>query len=386
MLTKRQNRMIDILNSEHRPVTGKELGKILGVSDRTIRTDVEGINREYACKLILANRRSGYHVDYDLMRQHNIERKEAIPQTALQRRAYLIRELLFRKKEINLLDLQERIFVSGYSIDNDIKKLRELIGKYPGLKMERSKNHLWLSGDECDKRRLYKELLLEELKDNFVNLSAIANIWNEFDLLEVGEEFLKICKKHSYRISELEYPCIMLHAGVSMERMLHHDYINTVHEKKQVEESEREYAIADELFLHLARVYQVKRMEEEVHRFAGFLKGCGSRENEAESQEAQDHILMEQIYEVLQNEFDLDLSQDEEFRQGFLSHIRRLARRQERVEEIEEWYLQELRGKYPLFFEMAVRVSDCARRVCGVHLGKLRCLSWLYILALPASG
>ncbi|MFR4440930.1 MAG: HTH domain-containing protein [Hungatella sp.] len=88
MLTKRQNHIIDILNSEHRPVTGKELGKILGVSDRTIRTDVEGINSEYACKLILANRRSGYQVDYDLMKQHNIERKEAIPQTALQRRAY----------------------------------------------------------------------------------------------------------------------------------------------------------------------------------------------------------------------------------------------------------------------------------------------------------
>ena len=47
MLTKRQNHIIDILNSERRPVTGKELGKLLGVSDRTIRTDVEGINSEY---------------------------------------------------------------------------------------------------------------------------------------------------------------------------------------------------------------------------------------------------------------------------------------------------------------------------------------------------
>lgn len=368
MLTKRQNHIIDILNSEHRPVTGKELGKILGVSDRTIRTDVEGINSEYACKLILANRRSGYQVDYDLMKQHNIERKEAIPQTALQRRTYLIRELLFRKKEINLLDLQERIFVSGYSIDNDIKKLRELIGKYPGLKLERSKNHLRLSGDEGDKRRLYKELLLEELKDNFVNLSAIAGIWNDFDLLEVGEEFLRICKKHGYRISELEYPCIMLHAGVSMERMLNHDYISTAREQETVERGEREYDIAEELFFHLSQVYKVKRTEEEIHRFAGFLKGCGTRENETEGQEAQNRILMEQIYEVLQNEFDLDLSADEEFRRGFLSHIRRLARRQESTEEIEEWYLQELRGKYPLFFEMAVRVSERVRRVCGFNL------------------
>ena len=98
MLTKRQNHIIDILNSERRPVTGKELGKLLGVSDRTIRTDVEGINSEYGCRLILANRRSGYHVDYELMKKHNIRRKAAIPQTALQRRAYLIKELLFHKR------------------------------------------------------------------------------------------------------------------------------------------------------------------------------------------------------------------------------------------------------------------------------------------------
>lgn len=365
MLTKRQNHIIDILNSEHHPVTGKELGKLLGVSDRTIRTDVEGINGEYGCRLILASRRNGYYVDYDLMKQHNIRRKEAIPQTAIQRRAYLIRELLFRKREINLLDLQEQIFVSEYSIDNDIKKLRELIGKYPGLKLERSKNHLRLSGDEGDKRRLYKELLTDELKDNFANLSAIAGIWKDFDLLELGEEFMRICRRYRYRISELEYPFIMLHAGVSMERMLNQDYINTVCEEEEVSEEEREYAIADELFTHLSGIYRVKRTEEEVRRFAGFLKGCGSRENETEQQ---DRMLMEQIYDVLQSEFDLDLSQDEEFRQGFLSHIRRLARKQEGAEEIEDWYLQELRGKYPLFFEMAVRVSERVRRVCGLEL------------------
>lgn len=368
MLTKRQNHIIDILNSERRPVTGKELGKLLGVSDRTIRTDVEGINSEYGCRLILANRRSGYHVDYELMKKHNIRRKAAIPQTALQRREYLIKELLFHKREINLLELQERIFVSEYSIDNDIKKLRELIAKYPGLKLERSKNHLRLSGDEGDKRRLYKELLMEELKDNFANLSAIAGIWKDFDLLELGEEFMRICKKHSYRISELEYPFIMLHAGVSMERMLNQDYINTASEEEEVEAGEREYAIADELFSHISCICHVKRTEEEVRRFAGFLKGCGTRENETGSQEAQDQALMEQIYEVLQSEFDLDLSQDEEFRQGFLSHIRRLSRRQESSEEIEDWYLQELRGKYPLFFEMAIRVSERVREVCGLEL------------------
>ena len=47
MLSKRQSHIVDILNNEMRPVTGKDLGKALGVSDRTIRSDVEAINGEY---------------------------------------------------------------------------------------------------------------------------------------------------------------------------------------------------------------------------------------------------------------------------------------------------------------------------------------------------
>ena len=164
MLSKRQSHIVDILSNEMRPVTGKDLGKALGVSDRTIRSDVEATNREYGCELIQASRRSGYFVDHELMKAQNISNQEVIPQTAHQRCVWLIKELLFRNREINLIDLQERVFVSGYSIDNDLRKIREIIRKYPGLRLVRSKNHIRLSGDEGDKRKLYKELLMEETK------------------------------------------------------------------------------------------------------------------------------------------------------------------------------------------------------------------------------
>ena len=42
-----------------------------------------------------------------------------------ERCVYIIRVLLFEKKELNLMDLQDQVFISGYSIDNDIKKLRK---------------------------------------------------------------------------------------------------------------------------------------------------------------------------------------------------------------------------------------------------------------------
>ncbi len=371
MLSKRQSHIIDLLNNEMGPMTGKALGKALGVSDRTIRSDVEGINSEYGCELIRASRRNGYYVDHELMKAQNISSQEVIPQTAQERCVYLIKELLFRNREINLIDLQERVFVSGYSIDNDLRKIREMIRKYPGLKLVRSKNHIRLLGDEGDKRRLYKELLMEETKGNFVNLNAIAEIWKDFDLLKLEDDFAEICEKYGYRISEMEYPLIMLHAGVSIERMRNHNYVS---EEETLEEGEgREYQIADELFARISDIYKVKLVKDEVLRFAGLLKGK-DRLPKAEARKAEEdegmQQLMRDILEILRNEFDIDLSGDQDFQSGIIAHIRLLMKRQQNQVAANDLYLQELKRKYPLVFEMAVRVAWCIEGYCGTRLNE----------------
>lgn len=371
MLSKRQSHIVDLLNNELKPITGRDLGKTLGVSDRTIRSDVETINAEYGCELIRANRRSGYYIDHDLMKAQNISSQEVIPQTAQQRCVYLIKELLFRSREINLIDLQERVFVSGYSIDNDLRKIRDMIRRYPGLRLVRSRNHIRLSGDEGDKRKLYKELLMEETKGNFVNLSAIADIWKDFDLLKLEDDFTEICEKYDFRISEMEYPLIMLHAGVSIERMLNHNYVSEEPPEAAEEEGGKEYQIADELFARISEIYKVKLVKDEVLRFAGLLKGKDRLTEEETREEADDmERLMGDILELLKQEFDIDLSTDEDFRSGIITHIRLLMKRQQNQVTANDLYLQELKRKYPLVFEMAVRVAQRIEGYCGTRLNE----------------
>lgn len=371
MLSKRQSHIVDLLNNELKPITGRDLGKTLGVSDRTIRSDVEAINAEYGCELIRANRRSGYYIDHDLMKAQNISSQEVIPQTAQQRCVYLIKELLFRSREINLIDLQERVFVSGYSIDNDLRKIRDMIRRYPGLRLVRSRNHIRLSGDEGDKRKLYKELLMEETKGNFVNLSAIADIWKDFDLLKLEDDFTEICEKYDFRISEMEYPLIMLHAGVSIERMLNHNYVSEEPPEAAEEEGGKEYQIADELFARISEIYKVKLVKDEVLRFAGLLKGKDRLTEEETREEADDmERLMGDILELLKQEFDIDLSTDEDFRSGIITHIRLLMKRQQNQVTANDLYLQELKRKYPLVFEMAVRVAQRIESYCGTRLNE----------------
>ena len=127
-MNNRQQRIIDILYDYDEWVTGKELASMLSVSDRTIRSDIEHINKEYECTLIEANRRKGYHLDEMLTSVKGITTKSVIPQTSQERVSWIIKELLF-KQEINLIELQDRIYVSGYTIDNDLRKKIEQLEK-----------------------------------------------------------------------------------------------------------------------------------------------------------------------------------------------------------------------------------------------------------------
>ena len=59
MLNKRQTNIIDLLNDYGKWITGKEIAKVLNVSDRTIRSDIENTNNYYDCILLPANKHQG---------------------------------------------------------------------------------------------------------------------------------------------------------------------------------------------------------------------------------------------------------------------------------------------------------------------------------------
>ena len=101
-MNNRQQRIIDILYDYDEWVTGKELASMLSVSDRTIRSDIEHINKEYECTLIEANRRKGYHLDEMLTSVKGITTKSVIPQTSQERVSWIIKELLFKQASIRI--------------------------------------------------------------------------------------------------------------------------------------------------------------------------------------------------------------------------------------------------------------------------------------------
>ena len=366
MLNKRQNQIIDILNNDNNWITGKELAKLLNVSDRTIRSDIDVINKFYDCLLIKSNKRLGYQIDEALLFKQDIETKELIPQNSHERCVYIIRELLFKSKEINLIALQDQVFVSGYSIDNDIKKIRKMISEYPSLKLIRSKNYISLRGNEADKRKLYKQLLTEETHGNFLNLNSIADLWSNFDLLEIKDILEDVCELYNYQIREIDFPMIMIHAGVAIERIINRNYINSKTAKHHLNNN-IEYQISYEFFHRVSKTIDIELVEDEVVLFAQLLIGSYQKDDEDENLDKLLNQIVDAVIKEVKDYFDINFSKDKDFKLGLKMHLQLLLERQQNNVTITNIYLQEIKRKYPLVLEMAIRAGEVIADICKIN-------------------
>ena len=165
-LSSRDKLILNYMNGKHSVVPGKELAERLGVSTRTVRFAVSEINDILKDDEIRINAVSGkgYRLsvgDRDLF--HELISDRDILHTKEDRIVYLIIRLMESNGWIELADLEEDIFVSRTTLENDLREIRGRICDHnPYIVMQRRKNAILLEDNEIKKRnvllRLYSEI------------------------------------------------------------------------------------------------------------------------------------------------------------------------------------------------------------------------------------
>lgn len=362
MLTKRQEKIIDYLEKDGSWLTGKELAYLMSVSDRTIRSDVGKINDFYGFNLIQSNRREGYRLSKGEMTAKTIETplSMAIPQTANERALFLLKHLLVSKKEINLISFQQQVFISESTLENDLKKVRQILLDYPSLKLLRSKNILSLKGIEDEKRHLYKTLLSKETKGNFLNLTTISTLFSKLDLMTIKSKFDGVCRHYHYRVREIDIPMMMLHIGIGIERMLNRNFVSLPYHDAELQNSV-EYQIAENFYKQISQSLPIELKKEEIVLLAILLGNRNanfSKLNVAYTDDQSIKSLVTEILTVLASQYDINFYKDEHLRSGLERHLRGLINRQKNQLTVQNPYRQELKRHYPLIFDMAVRLGE----------------------------
>lgn len=355
MLTKRQNMIMTIMNNQKDWIVGKDLAKLLNVSDRTIRNDIAAINEFYADTMIESNIRKGYRIQGEKVKRFIEETKKEIPETGEERR-WLILKTLVEHNQVNIYQLADQMCISEFSLENDMNKIRKLLDNYQGLKVICQSNMLQLSGGEREKRHLYEELISYKISGNLWNLNKVAENFMRFDLLKVKELLKDIFEEFHYQMNEVRIPTLLIHVGVILERNFACHFLKE-DEEQQGKYGREEYEISRHFFEKIGARLSLQVREAEICDFAIYLEH-GKRKGYCEEEQLQGLAsdLVQHIIVEIREHFDIDFSEDCEFRLGLEVHTVSLLKRHYANVEIDHTCLEEVKRKYPLIFEMGVWV------------------------------
>ena len=111
------------------------ISSCLGVSARTVRSDIEQINREMP-HIIQADRQKGYHlVAFQQNRYADPEGLLRAPQDSAERSANLLKQLLFNGEGVSIEAFCEQCFVSAKTFDIDRIRVQQQLEEYDGLEL-----------------------------------------------------------------------------------------------------------------------------------------------------------------------------------------------------------------------------------------------------------
>ena len=353
-MNERQRNIVEILHDNGSWVTGSDLSRMLNVSDRTIRSDISKINEMSDNTLILSNKRYGYEINSDVLLLNKVDESQIESYTPENRCVWIAKQMLLTKS-ISLIELESKMYVSESSIDNDLKKIRDKLESFETLKLVKSDHSISLAGDEYEKRILYKILLDQEIKGNFMNLTALGKLWDDFDILEVSRIFDRVCHMFDYHLREDTYVMTLLHAGIAIERIRDSAFISNV--KPISSDMDLEYNVSKHFFKNVSANLKIPYVEDEVIWFSYLLRGksydCIKSNENINVQE-----IVNEIINHINNIYDIDFTGDNELVSGLTSHVLSLISRVNTCTKVSNLYLKEVKKKYPLVFDMAVNATE----------------------------
>ena len=371
-MNKRQNKLVDILTEMHCWMNNTELSALLGVSDRTIRSDINAINKSCEVPLIESSIQNGYRIENRFGMAVVKKEDHDIPQDPHTRFMYIIQKLLFGASELSLTELQAEIYISGYSIENDIKRIRKMLEPYNNLKLIRRKEYLSLFGDELSKRKFYKDLLVAEVGENFYNLNHLATLYAEFDLIEVKNILMETVEEYNYALNEVMLPMLILHLGTSIERMMHYNYMQVEDDENSLEET-IEYQISKAFYGKIEKKLQIVVKESEVRQFALVIL---RRQTFAYTRDyiclegnwVNTKMLVEEVLENIYEMFGVDFKSDKDLIAGLKMHIYGMIERYKNQVLLEDVLVEDIKRQYPLVFEMGINASRYIGNKFGIEI------------------
>lgn len=182
-LSLRQRKILNLIQNQTTHITGQALAKQLGVSPRTIRSDIVEINQSLSMcgAKICAEKSKGYFLEYsDLDSMQELFQTDDLLLTKEDRIRYLTFQLCLSDIPLNQYDLEDEMYVSKTTIENDIAALKRLYVLAPPHIVLNHVDETW----EFEKDEAKRRFILNQLFHQDWNYNTAGNAYYSYHFLD----------------------------------------------------------------------------------------------------------------------------------------------------------------------------------------------------------
>ncbi len=363
--TERQGKIIEQLASCDQYMTGKALSITLGLSLRTIQSEVASINRVLP---LIHSSNKGYHVDqnvYLLLERQTAKVYENDVHAVL-------RKLIFSDEDLQVDNLADHLYMSSTTLENRLRDAQPVLEQFQ-LKLLRKNTRIRIDGSESDKRKLIKYLIFQEVTPAFNSVLNLENYFPGIDMEKIRSIILNAIDKYDYHMESAYYNNVIVNIAIALYRMRSDYYVADASSLSEHTGS-TEYRIASEICLQYAAHCHITPTVYDVSYISRFLEGQLHPNHQEEETSVSPEILTKeftmQISQILDEVFgyyllDIDYG---DYLYGFALHVNEMIRRAKNAQSAQNEILQNLKKSCPFIYDVAVSVARRLEEIYHVEI------------------
>lgn len=383
MVSKRQKDIVLSLMKAKEPVTAEWMAKELGVSDRTIRTEIKELQSQCSSLGIIIEsvRGKGYQleiIDYGTFeREFTDNANDSVAEIHSDfseqedRVLYILKRFLLEKDLIKLESLEEELFISKPKLQNDLKVVREILESYHLKLVSKPHYGTYVEGDEYMRRLCFSNYIIS--RNSNLNVDSKSLQLLDKNLFEkIKEIIIKKVNEYKFEISDIALENLATHITIGCKRIEEGFVIENL-ERDLSGKYPFESIVANEIVKEVEEFTGQSFPEAEIDYIIVHLLGTKLiHKNTLNEFSKFDELgsIIHCMLEKLKIELNWDFHEDSEFIQALTLHIRPAMNRLRYNMNIRNPLLDDIKRKYPSAFEGAAIASRCIGDYLGVEVGE----------------
>ncbi|MFV0552012.1 MAG: BglG family transcription antiterminator [Anaerorhabdus sp.] len=337
-LTTRQKSILTILQQNQDYLTAQDLATSLGVSVRTIKTDINAIVEELKDSEFEIESKNGRgyfvinkNVD-NIKLQETATLLEDVPNDIEERISYVIRKLLVVDYHIKVDDLAMELFISRSSLNQILKEVRNKLLKYRLKLISRAKYGILVEGNEIDKRLAISEYFFHSnVRENYEIENDLIHEKSDYreEYIQIANYIRTVCDDYRIDMSDYSINNLVIHVNIAINRCKFYNYA-IVNENILLDiQNTIEFKAANELVKEIEKKNHFLMPIGEVVYFAQHLRSKRILDRNRISSDENNKLesCIRVIFSEINNNFELNLLEDSELYGYLFLHIPQMITR-----------------------------------------------------------